>query len=188
MNELSDFFKKLDRLEKVYKTMPRTAGIIAINFTKERFRAQNWINYSTEPWAKRRESRRQKRKNAGRNLLVKTGRLRRSPRIVRMGSDYVIIGSDVPYAKVHNQGFSGTVTIPAHARKIYQEHKEKTGTFSIKTRRENTRTVRKVGGTVQVKSFTKKLKIPRRQFLGPSIVVERQIQRQITADIIKAIK
>jgi phage gpG-like protein len=153
---ISEFAKRIDRLARLYPRLPNLAATIAVKFTKDRFRAQNWIGERTEPWVKRKENATQRRRNQGRAILVKTGRLKRSPRKIRTTPTTAIVGTDVPYAAYHNNG-SGP---------------QSTGTFNIKSRRENTRR-----GT-----------LPRRQFIGESIALARLIERQFTAELIRAIR
>jgi phage gpG-like protein len=155
--DISSFVRKMDALSRVYGQIPGRAATVAVNFSKERFRAQNWLDTRTEPWAKRKEGRRLARKNKGRAILVKSGRLKRSIRKIYIGSDRAIIGSDVPYAAVHNYG----------------SEKQGTGTFNIRTRRENT---------------SNQKRIPRRQFMGNSRALAQIIERDMTAQILKALK
>ncbi len=154
---ISEFTKRIDRLTRLYPRLPNLAATTAVNFSKQRFVNQNWIDARTEPWPKRKETALQRRRNRGRAVLVKSGRLKRSIRKIRTTATLAIVGTDVPYAPYHNQG-SG---------------KQSTGTFNIATRRENT-----------MRSGT----LPRRQFIGESQALARLIERQFTAELIRAIK
>lgn len=154
---ISEFAKRIENLNRLYPRLPNLAATIAVKFVKDRFRAQNWIDTRTEPWPKRKETDRQRRKNSGRAILVKSGRLKRSIRKIITTQTLAVVGTDVPYAPYHNQG-SG---------------KKASGTFNIATRRENT-----------VRSGT----LPRRQFIGESTALSRLIERQFTAELIRAIR
>lgn len=153
---ISQFAKRIENLNKLYPRLPNIAATIAVKFSKDRFRAQNWIGDRTEPWAKRKETLREAKKNRGRAVLVKTGRLKRSIRKIRTTATLAIVGTDVPYAIYHNQG-----------------GKKAAGTFNVATRRENT-----------MRSGT----LPRRQFIGESTALSRLIERQFTAELIRAIR
>lgn len=155
--DISDFLRKQSNLARVYRVLPGMAATVAVNFSKDRFRQQNWIDNRTEPWVKRKENAKLARRNRGRAVLVKSSRLKRSIRKIYVGSTRAIIGSDVPYASVHNYG-SG---------------KQGTGTFNIKTRRENTSNGKG---------------IPRRQFMGNSAALARGIEREMTLQVLKALK
>jgi phage gpG-like protein len=161
---ISEFTKRIQRLEQVYKNMPAKAANEAVNFSKERFVQQNWVDNTTQPWRKRK---REKRGDAGRAILVKKGRLKRSIRRIRTGPNYAVIGTDVPYAPAHNFGIKirQQVTVRQHKRKRNRKVEE-------------------------VKSFTRQMNVtlPRRQFMGNSTVQTKRIERQMTADILRAIK
>ncbi|SHK69561.1 phage virion morphogenesis protein [Epilithonimonas mollis] len=144
-------------------------GTIAVNFSKERFVKKNWINETAEAWTPR------KRKARG-SLLVKTARLKRSIRKISSGDGYVIIGSDVPYAKIHNEGgtISKTATVKAHDRK------RTVRTVSSKTGKKLKRRV-DTGDISRVKAHTRKmnLTIPKRQFMGESKELENRTRSHL---------
>lgn len=150
-------------------------GNEAVNFSLDRFKNQNWIGDTTEPWAPRAT---QNKKNAGRAILVQTGRLRRGTRVVSIGENKVVIGNDVPYARIHNYG--GKIT--RHAR---------SETF---LRNRITRGVRKgkfKKGTTAGKGFSFKagvITMPRRQFLGRSQFLVIRLKRVGQSQILKALK
>ena len=62
----------------------------------------------------------------------------------------------VDYAQVHNEGFKGSVTIPAHIRH---------------TRR----------GNHTVRQHTRRVNIPKRQFIGDARELETELQKRIEA-------
>ena len=161
MKETIEFAKMLDRVSRTIKTLPQRAATDAVNFSKQRFRDQNWLDNTTENWPRRKG----RKKRPGRNILTDTARLRRSIRKVVVTSSYAIIGTDVPYARAHNEGFRGNVAIKAHQR---------------------TRPTR--GGRAQVKAHVRKVNLPRRRFIGASAVLDAKIARTMTAEISKAIK
>lgn len=176
----------MDRLENVHRQMPTLVGGIAVTFFKERFKQQNWVDVNTQPWKKRKESRAQRKKNAGRAVLVKSGRLRRSIRVTRKGRDFVAVGTDVPYAQIHNEGgrIRGTVTVKKHTRgSFYMDEVSKPGARKEKW-------VKKKAGDVQVKSHSRKMNtnIPQRQFMGSSAVLRQKLHRQMQAMIQKALR
>ena len=96
--------------------------------------------------------------------MVDSALLKNSVRVIKTTRNSVTIGTDKPYAQIHNEG--GTVkqniTIKAHSRK-------------------------QKGRTENVKEYKRKreFKIPKRQFIGESAIlmrrIERFVQREITA-------
>lgn len=169
---LKEFFKKMDAVASAYNKVPNEIAVIAVNFSKERFRDQAWLDNSREPWKQR--SRKRSGKKRSQTLLVDKGRLKRSIRKIHADQNSVIIGTDVPYAEIHNNG--GTIkevvivrqhTVKAHKRKAYSRQRagrseriksQLIKSHSVKThkRRMNTR-------------------IPARPFIGKSEALERRI-------------
>lgn len=170
MKELSEFDAVTRRVITAIYQLPRRAATVAVNFSKERFRAGNWVDHTTEPWKPRKETTWKKPERKGRAILVKSGRLRRSIRIESVTAERAVLATDVPYARAHNEGFKGSVE---------QEVKQH------ERRKPRSRTER-----VTVKSHKRTIKqnIPKRQFIGTSAVLERQLQRMINAELMRTIK
>jgi phage gpG-like protein len=184
--DITDWVNKMNRLERIYKNMPSRAATIAVNFSKNRFREQAWVDDRTEPWRRRKD---QSKKGRGRAILVSSGRLKRSIRKIRIGPTVAVIGTDVPYARGHNFGFKGQVSVKGHKRGKFKNVKQGTGVFSIKSKKERTRSSRQATGeTSSVKSFTRNVTLPRRQFLGESRVLAQQIERDIVAQVMSVLK
>lgn len=102
MAGIGAFINKMERLEKVVLTFPNKAAIQAVAFSKDRFVKQNWVDARTEPW----KPRKGRGRDRGRGILIGKGRgrLKKSVRKIRVGRNFAVIGSDVPYAAVHNEG------------------------------------------------------------------------------------
>jgi phage gpG-like protein len=164
---ISDFARKIENLSRIYSKLPDRAATIAVQFSKDRFREQAWVNFSTESWRRRKENAREARRNNGRGILTKTGRLRRSIRKIRVSGVSALIGTDVPYASIHNYGGSirTTANVRQHNRKIR-------------------------GRTESVKAHTRQINVtlPRRQFMGESNVLTRRIERDMVSQIIKGLQ
>ena len=176
----------LNAVSNALQRLPRMIGAQAVVFYKQRFKEQAWTDTATQPWKPRKPG---TPRNAGRAILKDTGRLQRSIRVINVTRTSVTIGTDVPYAKAHNEGFKGMVTVPAHTRSRYEKVKVGTGQFSIKTQKERTRTEKRVvqGSEITVKAHTKRMNLPRRQFIGNSRVLNQQVGRLIKAEINKAL-
>ncbi|CAA0159002.1 phage virion morphogenesis protein [Tenacibaculum maritimum] len=174
-----DFFKKLEKVNQksFLRSMTGQVGAIAVNFSKQRFRDKNWVGRNREKWAKR------KRPGRG-SLMSKSGRLKRSIRKLAQGNYYVFIGTDVPYAQIHNEGgtISKTVSVRAHTRKVNSRTRA--------TTRGNGRTRNAKKTQTRVKAHTRRmnLRIVKRQFMGNSDVLTRRIERHMYKEIIKQLK
>lgn len=139
------------------KKLVNEAGVRAVRFSKERFRQKNWVDKTVQPWKKR------KQKNRG-SLMARTGRLKRSIRVTNKGRYFVRIGTDVPYAKIHNEGgvMKENVRVKAHSRKRSKRQKRGQGRINVRAhnRRMNT-------------------KIPARQFIGSSHALAVKIEKKV---------
>lgn len=159
-----DFKAKISRMKVYARNLPRIAGNEAINFFKESFRRQGWLDERLERWKPRSSK---TVRNKGRAILINTGRLRRSIRIVSIVPGRVRIGTDVPYAEIHNKGgnINRRVNIRAHTRR---------------SRR----------GVQQVRSHARQmnLNIPQRQFMGESNALKKQLEKMIERDITRIFK
>jgi len=174
------------RWQQLRLTLPYKVGVVAVAFSNQRFREQSWVDIITEPWKRRKPG---AKRNTGRAILVDKGRLRRGNRIINADSAgmKVTIGNDTPYAKAQNDGFRGLVTIPEHKRKRLAKEKVFTGELTKKGRKRS-RTVTKVTGEIIVKAHTRRMNLPRRRFMGPSMHLNKQIGRLITMEINKIFK
>lgn len=157
-------FVKLKKLARVQEQFIPKAAIVAVNFSKERFVQKNWVDRTRERWEPR------KRKDRG-SLMVKTARLKRSIRKIRIGRTYFIIGTDVPYAQAHNDGITinKTVTVKQHQRAVRAGRNPR---------------------NVIVKTHQRKMErtFKKRQFIGESAVLMRRIERTLENDIKEALK
>lgn len=185
-NDLNELDKTIAALDRVSKTLPDKIGTVAVNFIKQRFRDQNWVDNYTQSWKPRKEDKnRRSRNRAKRARLTKTGRLRRSIRKIKVGADYVIIGTDVPYAQAHNEGVRKNVTVKEHDRARYKKQKEK---YTDRRGRDRNRTKKVETGKTKVKRHTRRMNLQKRQFAGRSAVLDRLVQRYATAQYLKALK
>lgn len=124
------------------------------------FSAQGFIsNGKASKWKKRKK---ESAKTAGKRILHNTGLLQNSVKAHAL-ADHIKVGVDlgkVPYAKVHNEGGNIVQYVRPHRRK----HP-------------------KTGKRYQVKVFSRKLRYPKRQYLGfaPDIIkiTERELQYQL---------
>jgi phage gpG-like protein len=97
-NKLRAIIKQIDRNKA--KLLSGIGELIVSealqNFKDEAFEGQKWKPRKDGSSAGERTRRR--------NLLVQSGKLRRSIRVVKVSKNSVTVGSDVPYAKIHNEG------------------------------------------------------------------------------------
>lgn len=177
-----EFSKALDQKAKEIKNYatnryPSVAGNIGLRFINGNFRAQGFQGQSFERWKK-------SQKKHGSTLIGK-GALRAANYYTTQPGQTTLKNSRA-YAKAHNEGFSGNVTIKAHSRNKYSKAKTGTGKFT-KTGKERTQTVTFKSGSSQVREHQRKMNIPKRQFMpthpNDSPVLNNAIVRQVARDI-----
>ena len=170
----AEYMRIFERIEKAVKAFPARIAVVAVNFSKERFVKKNWQNVYAKTWTPTR-----KRKGS---TLVASGRLKRSIRKIRVTPSQVVIGTDVPYARIHNEGgeIAGTETVRTHTRRQHR-------------RRSHTRKGKRIKATTikpyRVKPFSRKYKrkFVQRQFIGQSQVLNGRIDNLIKSELDKAI-
>lgn len=171
--------KKQEELKRyVNNDFPGKAGNIGLRFVNGNFRAQGWQGVTFQRW----------KENARKGtILIRKGRLRRGTKFTTQPG-VARIYNDVPYASVHNRGFSGTVQIKAHTRRMYEANRVATGRLT-KTGKAQMKTIHTIKGTSQVKAHSRKMNIPKRQFMPEDIkdspvpfnAYRREIERTLKA-------
>lgn len=155
---------------------PSTAGNIALRFIDGNFRAGGFQSAAFQRW---------KKSSSKGTTLVKSGALKAGSYYTTQPGQATIL-NQLAYAKVHNEGFKGTVTIKAHTRNKYSKTKAGTGRFT-KTGKERMQTLTYKSGEHQVKSHTRQMDIPKRQFMpihsNDSPILNRAIVREVSKEL-----
>lgn len=154
----------VDDVTRAINAMPARVGTCAVNFSKQRFVQQNWHDTTPEPWKPRSRTRRGGERRQSGAILVDSGRLKRSIRVVSADSNRVIIGTDVPYAEIHNEGLDGEVSVRKHSRR------SRKGRLHI------------------VKAHKRRVHMPQRRFLGESQALATQLEELMIKEIKNAIE
>jgi phage gpG-like protein len=158
--------KSLTELKNASKNVlndaPRAAGEIAVKHFKQNFRKGGFDDAAPEPWQKRKKD-----PSPGRAILVKKGHLRDSIYVVKYDRNGVTIGSNSPYAKIHNEG--GTINHPGGT--AYFVKGKKAIFVSNKT------ATRFAGMHKKLMLRTKahKIPMPQRKFMGESATLNKKI-------------
>lgn len=158
-------------------------------------------NFEREAFFNERWARRKYHDDRSRGLLVRTGTLRRSLRAEVTPRRSVRFFTDVPYAAIHNEG--GTITVTRRMKNYFWVQYmtivgSKDGTFAPKLQRKkdgtlrNNKRNRKLSNeaafykAMALKPVGSKIVIPKRQFIGRHAEVER-ILREIAETNMKQI-
>jgi phage gpG-like protein len=169
--QVRDVFAQIKaRLTPVLQQLPMIVGNEAVNYSLDAFKNEAWEG---KAWQKRKS-----KKDANRNLLVKSGRGRRSIRIIRTTENSVTIGSDVPYMRVHNNGeqISKAARSETFVRNRFVKGAKK-GKFKKGTTDGQ-------GLSFKATSF----KMPQRQFIGHSRGFEIKMRNIVRRELEKALK
>lgn len=176
--------KQIHLLAKNHDALLSKMGAEAVLFFKQRFNEQQWVDTASVSWRQRRRSTRGK-------TLINTGTLRRSIRIVSKTFDTIKIGTDLPYAQIHNEG--GVIPItPKMRRFFFHKYYELSGKSS-KDKKGKTRSTSRNRAINQDAQYylnlaiTKKstFRIPKRQFMGQSYYLEQRLTRLAQSEITK---
>ena len=133
------------------KSLPKLVAEEAAEYSRRRFAEKN---FDGKPW----DTTLSKHYRPTRGtLLVRSGALLNSVRVVSTSQEKVVIGagnSKVKYAKAHNEGFSGSVVVKSFRR------------------------IGKNGEIHNVRSHTRKMNIPQRQFMGRCAELEEILRKE----------
>lgn len=155
---------------------PTKAGNIALRFVNGNFRAQGFQGTTFKKW---------KANKRNGTILIKTGKLRAATYFTTQAGQ-ATIKNHMPYAKAHNEGFIGDVSVKAHTRNRYGKTKVGTGKYTKKGKERMRSAIMKTGQTT-VKAHTRKMNLPQRQFAptagSPSPVMDNAIIREVAKDI-----
>lgn len=139
-----------NQMEEILQGTAQIVAETSVEYFQNTFRTKK---FDGNPWVPPRVP-----KRSG-SLLVQSGALLNSIRPVLVSPERIVIAAGnekVDYAQVHNEGFTGTVTVPAHIRH---------------TRR----------GDQVVRQHTRRVNIPQRQFIGAAQELENDLQERIEA-------
>lgn len=148
-----NFAKMGKNIQQLIDGTPNAAGVVAVNFFKERFKQKGWIDGGgLERWEKRAEE------NRRGTLMLDRGDLKRSIN-KKATKNRLIVSSDTSYSLIHNQG--GVIKTNATVRQHSRETKY---------------------GKINVRSHNRTIntKIPKRQFMGHSDFLMKRINKQFS--------
>ncbi len=169
--------KQVALKQYVNAVFPSRAGRMSVRFINGNFRAQGWQGKLFQYWKKNR------RKGT---ILIKTGRGRRGTQFTTSPGQARIF-NNVGYMAVHNRGFSGTVQIPAHQRRLLGKQKIESGKLTPKGKA-RMKTVSVVKGISNVKAHSRKMNIPKRKLMPTSMTDSPVLANAISRDIQRSLK
>ena len=166
------------------RTIKKILRDIQVELTDEFDRNFEREAFFSEAWERRRSPVR-----ANGHLLVDSGTLRRSIRS-EIKESSIVFKSDLPYAAIHNEG--GEIKVTQRMKKFFwYKYYSTTGTFgrrkdgSLRRDKRNNRltTEAEFWKCMALMKVGASIKIPRRQFLGKSPVVDQAVREIIEENI-----
>lgn len=146
----------------VTRDVPNIVAETATEYYHERFIEKNWDG---KPWPKYNPYNNPKRNEPTKgSLLLRTTNLRRSVRPSLVRPDLVRISagsSKVPYARAHNEGFNGFQQVPGYVNSNFMGK----------------------GQSVRIRGHRRYQRLPRRQFIGRSEIVNQNIKSRLIAEL-----
>jgi phage gpG-like protein len=114
------------------------------------------------------------------NILVKSGRLRRSVKVVKRNWNSIVVASNLPYSEIHNEGGHITQIVTAKQAAFFGHMGS---------------ALKKNGNTLLGNAYMRmgqanvlNIDIPKRQFIGRSKVLERKMRNTINREFLKILK
>lgn len=166
---------KMKEIQKKYKNLkrrlPRMVGQVAVNFSKDNFRRQGFLDGGrVNKWKKRKYD----NGNQGKALLTQSSRLKKSVAIIRASPSEIVIGTrGVPYGNIHNEGGKVRQTVTNKQRAFFWAKYKASGNEMYKR---------------MAMSSKLEIRIPRRKFMGDSTDLQQQMARKIKLELIKIFK
>jgi phage gpG-like protein len=183
MDDLGKQFQQFyNKTKQTLDKFPVLAASTAENFFHDSFNQQGWSGETQQPWAKRKTDK--NKKDSGRAILVKSGRLNRSIRKIKADWNGIIVGTNLPYAGIHNDGFRGKEQVNQHfriaSRKVMTRYLKNGKASKAKD------AFKKVQGSGhEVKAHSRQMNMPRRRFIGNSPYLDKRIERIFLNELTK---
>lgn len=165
MAQKTDIVKELKRRMKLF--IKETLKDISIELGDEFDRNFEREAFFNERWARRKHN-----DDQSRGLLVGDGVLRRSIKPEIMNSS-VIFSSDVPYAAIHNEG--GTITVTSKMKRYFWYRYLLLNRSKLKRKKQVLTDEEEFYKCMALKKVGSKIVIPKRQFIGTHPEVEKLI-------------
>jgi phage gpG-like protein len=157
------FINFAERIREAIAKIPKAVGQIVVNHALDAFQKEE---LDGEKWKPSKDGTSGGERSDRRALLVKSGVLRGSIRIMSYSNTKVIVGSNVKYAGIQNQGGTTNPRVTEKSRKYFWALYEKTGNPKYKA-------------MATTKQNTFKVEIPARPFLKMTNVLQSKIDKKV---------
>ncbi len=165
MSHPDKIIKDMQAIKRLIARTPHMVAGAAEKMKDANFSAQGFVNKGKANKWKGRDK--ETRTSGGKRVLHSTGLLQQSVKTNVRGR-VTSIGVDlgkVPYAKAHNEGGNIIQHVKPHHRKDYRS-----------------------GKRYQVRGFARKIRMPKRQFIGHSPDIFKIVSRELTEEFTNILK
>lgn len=167
------FEEKLNEIKRYARQdLPRHIGKLAVDHFHENFILGGYVNDKLEPWRPARRIGGDKTAASGYGTLLSARKLLYNSIRSTASEGRVVISSSLKYSRIHNEGGTITQPITPQMRK-----------FAWAKYYESDKTNSSWKGLALTKRTSLTIHIPRRQFMGRSAELNRQIQSRIKRDL-----
>jgi phage gpG-like protein len=160
--EFPDFASMQDGWKKYLQSLPIVVSETAVNFFKDSFNRQGFIDKAYERWTPRKDK-------LAHKILMKSLYLQNSIRVIEANYDRIEVGvsGNIEYAQIHNEGGKITASIPitAKSKKFFWYMFKKTEDEKWKHMALTKKTHFQMSATM-----------PKRQFIGSSEFLFRRLE------------
>lgn len=165
-NNTNEIEKLRNKYRRFRQSIPQKAAVTMVNFFKRNFQAGGFVDVPFQKWKKSIYP-------GARRTMVRSGNTRRQIKKIQVSETRVVVGiaNHNHYAKIHNEG--GQILITPKMRRFFWAKYKETG-------REYWKNL----------AITKKthIDIPKRQFIGNSIALEKTMDRMLINELKKALQ
>jgi phage gpG-like protein len=179
---------QIEHMANGFQTMKRTLPLRLANICRAYFVK----SFENQAWDGKKWKSRKAIKKKGRNsaILVKTGKLRRAVNnsIRSYNMQEIRLGVNLPYAKIHNEGFKGNEVVRPFKRVSSRNVRIKGSYSGLGDEKGKGRKVKMPGARYNVRGFNRKMNMPQRQFMGPTDELKKLITEEIRKDLIGILK
>ncbi len=156
-------------LRKTLDKAPRVIGVMALNHFKESFKMQQFNNPGSPRWEPTKSG-----KSSGILIGKQSGALRNSGQVLQADLKLIRVGFLRPYANTQNQGGVVHPRVTPQMRKFaWAKH------YSARTNDEK----EKWKGLALTKKTRLTIKIPKRQFVGPSRSLNVKVNAWLSSNL-----
>lgn len=181
--EIKQLFDKVKSLVNDTRTYARVTGV---NFFKKSFEQQGFLDETLNTWKQRVFN------EGGGAILVKSGALKRGIKGKEESKTKIryFVDESIPYAGIHNDGGYITVTIKMKKYFWYLYSKSssritKTKNGKVSQSKKNKAETGRAGfyKAMAMKKVGSRIKIPKRQFIGESATLMKQLDEWLIKEI-----